>query len=483
MKTTLTYFVSRLARDERGQVLPWMALMIVLFLGMAGLTLDLGHAYVCYRELQAASDAASLAGAYAMTLPGATAATVQAEVNAFSAAPGGANANPNLPNVGTPQVTLKCITDSPIVPAPCSASGTNANVIQVIEVTPIPTYFIQALQAFGMKTPNSLTIGAESTATLQSGKATQVNVAMVVDTTASMGNQDSDANCNNTRIHCALSGVQTLLQGLSPCTSSSAKGTCTPFDQVSLFTFPNVTANTASNDTTCPSSNPTIVPYTTPTAGANWSAPNGSAGTYQITGYLSDYSSNNQQGGTLNSSSGLSIATGAGGGNCKGMQTPGGDGTYYAGVIYAAQSSLMAAQAANPGSQNILIVLSDGDANSTRIANGTHGGNTYGSLDDQCQQAITAANFATNQGTQVYTIAYGAASSGCSTDKSGPLAGLSPCSAMQNMASASANFYSDATASQNQGQCSANAALPLNSIFSSIAAKISSARLIPNGIS
>jgi len=356
-------------------------------------------------------------------------------------------------------------------------------VIQVTQVATVPTYFIQALSAFGVKTATSLTIGATSTATLQSGKPTQVNVAMVVDTTASMGSQDSDANCNNTRIYCALEGVQTLLQGLAPCTASSTQSNCSPFDQVSLFTFPTVTANTASNDTTCPSTNPTIVPYTTPTAGASWNAPTGSAGTYQITGYLSDYSSTNQQGGSLNSASGLSVATGAGGGNCKGMQTPGGDGTYYAGVIYAAQSSLMAAQAANPGSENIMIILSDGDANSTRIANGTHAGNVYGSLDDQCQQAITAAQFATGQGTSVYTIAYGAGSSGCSTDKSGPLAGISPCTAMQDMASAPADFYSDATASQNQGQCSASAALPLDSIFSNIAAKFTSARLIPNGIS
>ena len=63
--------------NESGQIIPWMALMIALILGAAGLTIDLGHAYVCYRQLQSSTDAAALAGAYAMSLNGATTATVQ----------------------------------------------------------------------------------------------------------------------------------------------------------------------------------------------------------------------------------------------------------------------------------------------------------------------------------------------------------------------------------------------------------------------
>ena len=381
--------------------------------------------------------------------------------------------------------TLECITDSSLVPAPCSASPTGDNVIQVVQTSNVPTFFIRGLALFGVHSASSIPISAMATATMLSGKNTQVNVAMVVDTTASMGSQDSDVNCNNTRIHCALNGVQTLLGQLTPCTASSTQTNCTGFDQVSLFTFPNVTANTASNDTTCPSNNPTIVPYSTPTPGATWTPPSSSStsATYQITNYLSNYSSNNQKGGALNSSSSLAIATGGGSRNCSGMQTPGGDGTYYAGVIYSAQSSLIAAQAANPGSQNIMIILSDGDANSTKISNAQHSGNVYGSLDDQCQQAITAAQYATTAGTTVYSVAYGASSSGCSTDKSGPLAGLSPCAAMQQMASSSSDFFSDATASQNKGQCGSSNSFSLDAIFTNIAAKFTNARLIPNNVS
>ncbi len=486
-----------LLREEKGQMLPWLVLLSGVIFGAAGLTIDLGHGFICYRELQASTDAAALAGAYAMPTPGATTASVSAKVASFSSATSngvtGANSSPNLPNT-TISTTFRCVATSTIVSAPCTASPTGYNVVQVVQQTSIPTYFIRALSLLGINSAKSLNLSATSTATMMSGHATQVNVALVLDTTASMASNDSDANCNNTRIACALAGAQKLLQGLSPCTASSTKTNCTPFDQVSLFTFPNVRANTASNDTTCPSSNPTILPYSTPAAGATWSAPTGTAATYQITNYLSDYSSSNQQGGSLNGSSALAIATGGGTGkNCGGLQTPGGDGTFYAGAVYAAQSSLMAAQAANPGSQNIMIILSDGDANAQSgkmvTASGTnvgHAGNIYPSLDDQCHQAISAANSATSQGTAVYTIAYGAGTSGCSSD-TGALA-ISPCSTMQQMSSGwnsgdTSHFYSDATASQNKGQCSSSNSYSLNNIFSSIAAKFSQARLIPNGIS
>ena len=73
-------------------------MLLIVFFGMAGLTLDLGHAYVSYRELQASTDAAALSGAYAMAQPGATQTTVTAAVDAYSSQAGGANINGNLPS-------------------------------------------------------------------------------------------------------------------------------------------------------------------------------------------------------------------------------------------------------------------------------------------------------------------------------------------------------------------------------------------------
>jgi hypothetical protein len=475
----------RMLKDERGQILPWMVFLSVLVIGVAGLTIDLGHAYVCYRELQASTDAAALAGAYAMTLSGATQASVTSSVNAYASVKNGANANGNLPSP-TISTTFRCVTDSAMVAAPCSASATGYNVIEVVQKSAVPTFFIRALAAMGVNSAQSIGLSTTATATPMSGKNTQVNVAMVVDTTASMGSNDSDPNCNNTRIHCALAGVQTMLGALSPCTASSTKAKCTPYDQVSLFTFPTVQANTASNDTNCSGKNPTVVPYSTPAIGATWTAPTGTAATYQITDYLSDYSSTNQQGGSLNTSSSLTSATSTSG-KCPGMQTPGGDGTYYAGAIYAAQSSLSAAQLANPGSVNYMVILSDGDANadSSKITGSNKlSGNVYGSANDECHQAIDAANYATNNGTTVITVGYGAANSGCSTD-TGSFK-ISPCATIQQMSSGytkgdTSHFYSDTTAAQNKGQCPSPNTGSLDSIFTSIAAQFSQSRLVPNG--
>jgi hypothetical protein len=476
---------SRIFRETSGQTLPFIALLMIPFLGIAGLTLDLGRAYVCYRQLQASTDAAALAGAYAMSLPTATTTSVKTTTTAFSSVSPGVNVNPNLP-AATISITLECLQRVVNMGVQCSASPTGDNAIVVTQTALMQTTFIRALGAFGLKMAQSLTLNTTATAAMRGATNAQYNVALVLDTTASMGSNDSDASCGTTRIKCALSGVQTLLQSLSPCTPSSTSTSCTGFDQVSLFTFPNVEADTAQNDYTCPTSNPKIPPYSTPTPGAAWVAPTGTAATYQITSYLNDYSSTNKSGGALNTSSALSIATGASSSkNCSGVQTPGGDGTYYAGAIYAALSSLAAAQSANPGSLNALVILSDGDASTTKMSGTLTGNGVYPSLKDQCQQAITAAQSAP-KGTTVYTIAYGASSSGgnggCSTDTSGSQPGISPCSTLQQMASSPADFYSDATASQNKGQCisSSNPNLSLNGIFQQVATQFTVARLIPN---
>ena len=79
-------------------------------------------------------------------------------------------------------------------------------------------------------------------------------------------------------------------------------------------------------------------------------------------------------------------------------------------------------------------------------------------------------------------MAYGASSTGgasqCTTDPS-----LSPCTALQEMATTPGDFYSDATASQNKGQCisTANPNLDLTQIFTQLTSQFTVARIIPNG--
>jgi hypothetical protein len=497
MKAGLRSLLVRSFTDERGQIIPWFVLLGALIFGIGGLSVDLGHAYVSYEQLKASTNAAAMAGAYAMIQPGATTTSVTSAMKLYGSASGGANSNPNFINATFATPVFRCVTDySSMVAAPCAASPTGYNTVQIQQTATVPTFFVRMLRVMGVQSATSLTLSATSSATMASGQNDQVNVAMVVDSTASMNT--SDSNCGATRIACAMQGVQTMLGDLAPCTAGTAgTGTCTGYDRVSLFTFPNVQANTVSSDTDCSSSsNSTIVPYTTPAASnANtWTAPTGTTGTYQITGYLTNWSSNNSLHGSLSSSSSIVQATGGStGSNCNGLQAIGGDGTYLPGAIYAAQASLAAQSYANPGSRNVMIILSDGDQNaaSGKMVNSSnqnigHNGNTYPSLDDQCHQAITAANYASGYGTTVYTIAYGASNSGCSTD-TGSYA-ISPCSELQQMstgyvsATNAPHFYSDANASQNSGQCTSQYNLNLNGIFANITAQLTKARLIPNNI-
>jgi hypothetical protein len=460
---------------------PVLALISALLLTLGGICVDLGHAFVCKRELQASADAAALAGAFALSGSNATVVSVQIEASKFSSASGSNNANPAFTSVSI-TTTPKCLGTVSNWGVLCSSSTIGDNAVQVFETGTIDTWFIRLAAIFGVNSAQTMTIEAESTAAMRGASNAQYNVAILVDTTASMGDSDTDANCGNTRIYCALQGVQTLLQALSPCAPSSTSTNCVGFDRVSLFTFPNIQANDAANDTTCPTSNPAIPAYSTPAAGTAWSAPTGSSATYQVTDFLSNYSSTGKPNGGLNPASALAIATGASGkSHCSGMQTPGGDGTYYAGAIYAAQSALISAQASNPGSKNAIVILTDGAANTSKMTSGKHNGNTYPSLDDQCSQGIAAAQYASAQGTTVYTVAYGASNaangSQCTTDPA-----LSPCSALDQMATTAGDFYSDATASQNKGQCisAANPNLDLTQIFSQVASQFTVARLIPN---
>src|SRR5277367_2061884 len=70
-------------KQESGQVLPLVAVMFVVLLGLAGLTVDVGHAFYCYRALQQAADAATLAGASSIRTA-ANSAAVIAQANALS---------------------------------------------------------------------------------------------------------------------------------------------------------------------------------------------------------------------------------------------------------------------------------------------------------------------------------------------------------------------------------------------------------------
>jgi hypothetical protein len=489
MNVNLQRMICRLVKDEGGQVLPLMAALMIATVATAALSVDLGRAFVGYSELKNSANAAALAGA--QVLPNSGAATA---ATGYSALSGDNNANSNMSNVtmvsGYPKV--ECLTTLSGQGMSCVAPG-NGNAVQVKEQMVVNMFFAPI---FGVKT---ITLTATATAAMAGAVTSPYNVAIIVDTTASMKDTDSDSQCSTSRLSCALSGVQILLQDLYPCpanqttcgtvTNNADVGTIFPgganaansVDRVSLFVFPNVTMGTISKDWTCPTSNPTNEPYTFPTAGASSYAPSGtSTPTYQIVGYSSDFRTSDIAS-SLNTSSDVVIAAGGKSG-CNGLAAPGGEGTYYAGVVYAAQASLVAEQAANPGSQNVMVVISDGDAGTTTsgaLAGASTTSGTYPSTKNQCAQAVTAAQAAVAAGTRVVTVAYGAESSGCTTDKPS----ITPCQTMQQMASNSQNFYSDYTAAGGDSSC-VSASQPttnLNQIFTDIATSLSVPRLIPNG--
>jgi hypothetical protein len=190
---------------------------------------------------------------------------------------------------------------------------------------------------------------------------------------------------------------------------------------------------------------------------------------YQVISASTDYrtGSGSAYATGLNASSNLAKAVGGGGSGCASLQAVGGVGTYYSDAVAAAQAAL--ASSHRTGQQNVMVFLGDGDASanssymlSSKVAN-------------QCHQAITAAQAATAANTIVYTIAYGASASStnsCSSDTPR----ISACTTLQQMASDSTKFFSDAAA----GCTSVNTMTQLSDIFKRIAVLLSKPRLIPS---
>jgi Putative Tad-like Flp pilus-assembly len=368
-----------------------MAVLMVALLGVVALVADVGFGYVRSRGLQASSDAAALARA----LPGTAAAST---ATAYSAVAGGKNANSHLPNVtmaaGYPM--LKCLATLQNQGIPCVAPA-NANAVAVKQQVNVPTFFARV---FGVP---SLSIRATSTAAMRGAAVDPYNVMIVLDTTQSMNSTDS--NCGNTRINCALSGLRILLGSLSPCPAGqSSCGSVTggnvanSVDTVGLMVFPGLSSTSSVKYEYDCSNSPTP-------AISNYSA--SPLPTYQIIPFSSDYRGSDTAS-SLSTTSNNVVLAAHGVSSCpQGLAVVGGVGTFYAGVINAAQSALVAAAASRPNSQNVMIFLSDGDADATS----SHLSG-YASA-QQCHQAVTAAQSAKAAGTRVYSVAYGSPTSGC----------------------------------------------------------------------
>jgi Flp pilus assembly protein TadG len=552
--------LGRLARENKGQALVFTALILTAWLGVTGVAVDAGKGYYAYDMLNASTKAAALAGAAG--LPDTTTAGTYAKEfgseSQSSSQPNGYNINGMMNNV-TIAVTPVCLTSATtLFYAACedssgvgSSSGNNA--IRVTQTAKVPTW-IGPL--FGMPTFN---ISATATASMKGGTPTPYNIAIVLDTTSSMNGSDDGANNGpgspncSTQITCAEAGIVTFLKMLVPGSSSA------PIDVVSLYVFPGATSTSLVNDFACNGKSPSIVPYTvtSSTAGATTSGmPTGD--TYTVISWSNDYKTGISS--LLSTSSNLVKAVGGVSG-C-GATAPGGEGTYYAQVIYLAQADLAAEQLKNHNG-NMMIILTDGDAtacntqttggsscSSNQIqvstcptittANGTitsaapcakpytgqpingteysystgsgshktttniqpsgYQSHTYPSALGLCGQAVQASQYASAQGTLVYTIGYASPITGCTTDAGGTTSGsasygankwpnpspqsgsttTAPCYAIGAMATSSADFFTDNVHGCTATDPANTDITTLNGIFSHIGSNLTSARLVPN---
>jgi hypothetical protein len=475
---------------RRGQVLIFMALTMTVLFGITGLTYDFGMVYRDQDILNASTSAAALAGAEAMGQAGATSTSTNAVITTYSSASGDENYSSFLSGAsmvsGYPK--LLCLTTVTNVFGVQCYGPSSSNAVQVAQQATVPLYF---LRIFGS---TSITLTAKATAAMRGASAGPFNVAVVLDATQSMTDTDSASNCSSTRIACAESGIQILLKSMAPCsTSLSTCGTVTSgnvansVDRVTLLTFPGVTTATAKDDYNCGGTSPTTVAYATP-------YPNSS--TYQVVGFSSDYRTSDTAS-SLNTSSNL-VAAVAGKTGTPCMKVVGGFGTYYAQVITAAQSYLAAEKTSFPLSQNVMILISDGDATATCSGSSNHvctsgdmpgastTSGTYSATTgatstlQECHQAITAAQAAVTAGTRIYAVAYGAAASGCATDTSPT---ITPCQTMQQIASSSSYFFSDYKATGSDSSCisASQPVTSLSQIFQVISGDLTIARLVPNG--
>jgi len=437
---------------QRGAVSVLIALSLVALLGFAALSIDIGYIALSQTRLQAATDAAAMAGA--MDLWKSASSTAFTDAQSYAA--GGNNSLPGGVTVTSTSIQgLRLSANS--VPLPASQAASTYNGIQVTQQARVPLYFARL---FGV---TSKTISATSKAGAGFG-ATPYNVMIILDTTRSMATTN-DSNCKNsqgkvqTRLACAQAGALQLLAGLS-----------LAGDNVGLMVFPPINPSSSSYSFSCGTTEPGVVQ--TSQNGYSAVGASGSKATYQISplggGFLS--------GGQVNTSSGIVQALGGASSNCSGISAPGGLGTFYAQAIAAANTALTnLSKTQTPPGQNAIVLLSDGIA----TASTSQLGNIYGTASNsnyvygkECAAAITTAAAAKLTGTTIYTVAYlgGEAANAPSCSDGGDTA--SACATMKSIATSASDFYSDTCSNAGSTQS-------LNQIFSSIAYSLTKARLIP----
>ncbi len=200
------------AKGRRGQVLFFITLFAARAVRNHGVGRRLRPVFITSPdELNNSTQAAALAGAYAMSLPGATHNQRHYRRHGVQRHNGQHERGlQSAQRFGYEPVTLSssaCATLTSVFGSPvlgpfelqCHPGGAAGKSAAVF------------LPMFG---GTSATLTSTATAAMRGASVAPYNVAIIVDSTQSMTNTDSDSHCNSTRISCALAGVQILLQSL-----------------------------------------------------------------------------------------------------------------------------------------------------------------------------------------------------------------------------------------------------------------------------
>lgn len=419
--------------DEGGAAFILITLALPMIFGMAAFSIDLGYTYYISSRLQNASDLAALAGGTKLVQGDKAAVEAQALNYVKLNLPSNWDLLDDKGNLIsgtgkaaikiTPNIAAKCSTKLEAAGLPCYAAPGTIDKINYVEVSlgaTTPLFFATGL---GFKTAS---LNSDAVVTADGSTMPPLNVAIVLDSTASMIDpNDKTTACGGvsmTKLDCAKQAALGLVGTLWPVV-----------DKVAIYTYPGVSQGNGSspNQTTadanadknvCASGTPTVTDYVKDSNPAR----------YRIVNFSDDYRDKTAPpapGVKMNSKivQALGGSTQAKGytSNCKGLQVgtiTGGSyrndysdiiWTFFADPIEAAQKDLKAVNDNLPAGetprQNVIVILSDGDANAPDTATSSRPVMIETARrKNQCLAAITAAQTATADGTWVYSVAYNA---------------------------------------------------------------------------
>ena len=387
--------------DESGQILVIAGVSMVLLLCCVGLVVDVGHAMLVQRQLQAGVDAAALAGV--QHLP--DSAMAESVAQQFGPSPGRKNAVNTVNNAVT-TAKASCLAGVP----GCNRRDGGVNGITVEASSKVPTWFGRIIGI------NSMSVSAKSTA-CSPCQVKPLDIMLVIDRTGSMCRTGSGGYerpvCPD--LANAKEGVRTFLELLDPSLDKVGLALTPPvLDQSWVSSCPTPNGYLPWNGTpnpNVPSGHPRRSQngrfYALDAYWPNWIPDPGGATPSQYTvaslegadGFtLDDY--------LIESTPGTWILNDPQSALLQRLNCAGAEGsTSYALAIEEAQHELDRNGRGNV--QDVVILLGDGAANSSPMnLPAGHWTNNPTNQQTPCGTAVQSAQRLKDAGTVVYTIGY-----------------------------------------------------------------------------